>query len=227
MALVLSVEASFGVSEMQLTRVTDYLNAISPCIEKQPQAFPLFVESLTITTVALHEHFLASLVAGAAHHCHPALRKYFAEDGNDNEKKVARDCDLATVIRLAKRRLSFQKGGARMAKVFNVLFGVSPWPSEEVHRTILDLVLLRNIFVHEGTAVLREHAEQAYRPGLFSRVQYGDLPTIYHVEHLQVLLLLRDAIVAMKLQGDYVRQELSKRHEWLEKEARHPEGPLT
>src|SRR5207247_2585383 len=146
----------------------DYLNAMSPCIEKQPQAFALFVESLTITAVTVHEHFLASLVAGAAHHRHAALRKHFAEEGNDNEKKVAADCDLRALIRLAKRRLSFKKGGARMATLFELLFGLSPWPSQVVHHTILDLVLARNIFVHEGPAVLGEHAEQAHRPGLFS-----------------------------------------------------------
>ena len=217
MALVLTVETSFGGNEMQLARVADYLNAISPCIEKEPQAFPLFVESLTITAVALHEHFLASLVAGADHHQQAALRKYFAEEGNDHEKKVAHECDLGTIITLAKRRLSFQKGGARIVKLFNVLFEMTPWPSDETHHTILDLVLLRNIFVHEGAAVLGEHAEQAYRPGLFSTRKYGDLPTIYHVEHLQVLLLLRDALVAMKVQSDYIRRELCKRDEWVEK----------
>jgi hypothetical protein len=217
MALVLTVETSFGGNEMQLARVADYLNAISPCIERQPAAFPLFAESLTITTVALHEHFLASLVAGAAHHSQPVLRKYFAEDGNENEKKAAADCDLGTIIRLAKRRLSFKKGGARIVKLFELLFGLSPWPSGEVHHTILDLVLLRNIFVHEGTAVLGEHAEQAYRPGLFSTRKYGDLPTIYHVEHLQVLLLLRDALVGMKAQADYLRQRLSEQDQWQQK----------
>ena len=38
MTLVLTVETSFGGNEMQLARVADYLNAISPCVEKQPQA---------------------------------------------------------------------------------------------------------------------------------------------------------------------------------------------
>src|SRR2546422_4729447 len=143
MALVLSVETSFGGNEMQLARLADYLNAVSPCVEKQPQAFPLFVESLTITAVALHEHFLAALVAGAAHHRDATLRKYFADDGNEHEKKVALDCDLGTIIRLAKRRISFQKGGARIVRLFSVLFEMPPWPSEETHHTILDLVLLR------------------------------------------------------------------------------------
>lgn len=214
MALVLTVETSFGGNEMQLARLADYLNAISPCVEKRRQAVPLFVESLTITAVALHEHFLASLVAGAAHHQQTALRKYLAEQGNDDEKKIASDCDLGMIIRLAKRRLSFKKGGARMATLFELLFGLSPWPSEEVHHTILDLVLVRNIFVHEGTAVLCEHAEQAHRPGLFSTKKYGDLPTIYHVEHLQVLVLLRDALVGMKSQADYLRQRLSEQDRW-------------
>jgi hypothetical protein len=217
MTLVLTVETSFGGNEMQVARVAEYLNAISPCVEQQPQAFPLFVESLTITTLALHEHFLASLVAGAAHHCQPVLRKYFAEAGNDNQKKIAADCDFGTIIRLAKSRLSFKQGGARIAKMFELLFGLSPWPSDEVHHTILDLVLLRNIFVHEGAAVLGEHAEQAYRSGLFSTRKYGDLPTIYHVEHLPVLLLLRDALVGMKAQAEYLRQKLSEQEQWQQK----------
>ena len=214
MTLVLAVETSFGVNEMQLARLADYLNAISPCVEKRPQALPLFVESLTITAVALHEHFLASLVAGATHHRHAALRKYLAEEGNDNEKKIARDCDLGTIIRFARRRLSFRKGGARMATLFELLFGLSPWPSEDVHHKIVDLVLVRNIFVHEGASVLGEHGEQAHRPGLFSTKKYGDLPTIYHVEHLQVLVLLHDAFVAMKSQADYLRQRLSEQDRW-------------
>src|SRR5688572_19111051 len=124
MALVLAVETSFGGNEMQLARVAAYLNAISPCVEKQPAAFPLFAESLTITTVALHEHFLASLVAGAAHHSQPVLRKYFAKDGNDSERKIAADCDLGTLIKLAKRRLSFRNGGAKIATLFDLLFGI-------------------------------------------------------------------------------------------------------
>ena len=36
MALALTVETSFGGNEMQLACVADYLNAISPCVEKQP-----------------------------------------------------------------------------------------------------------------------------------------------------------------------------------------------
>ena len=94
MTLVPTLETSFGGNEMQLAPVADYLNAISPCVEK-----PLFVESLTITAVALHEHFLVSLVAGAAHHQQAALREYFAEEGNDHEKKVAHDRDRGTIIR--------------------------------------------------------------------------------------------------------------------------------
>lgn len=217
MALVLTVEMSFGGNEMKLARVAGYMNAMLPCIEKTPTAAPLFVESLTITTVALHEHFLASLVAGAAHHCQPALRTYLTEEGNDTEKKIARDGDLGTIIELMKRRVSFQKGGARIARAFDVLFGISPWPSDDVHHVILDLVLMRNIFVHEGTDVFAAHAEQACRSALFSSTTYGDLPTIYHVEHFQVLLLLHDALVAMHAQSEYMRQELSTRDQWLEK----------
>jgi len=101
--------------------------------------------------------------------------------------------------------------------LFNVLFEMTPWPSDETHHTILDLVLLRNIFVHEGAAVLGEHAEQAHRRGLFSTTQYGDLPTIYHVEHLHVLVLVRDGLVRMKSQADYLRQKLSEQDQWQQR----------
>ena len=148
------------------------------------------------------------------------LRKYFAEEGHDHEKKISHDCDLGTLITMAKRRLSFQKDGARIIMLFNVLFAMPPWPSDETRHTILDLVLLRNIFVHEGPAVLGGHAEQARRPGLFSTKKYGDLPTIYHVEHFQVLVLLRDAFVGMKSQADYLRQKLSEQDQWQERKER-------
>jgi hypothetical protein len=69
MTLVLTVETSFGGNEMQLAHVADYLNGhFRPCVESQPVAFPLFTESLTITTVALHGLF-------AEHsHCRSPLR---------------------------------------------------------------------------------------------------------------------------------------------------------
>lgn len=90
------------------------------------------------------------------------MRKYLAESGTDDEKKIADDCDLGTLIELAKRRLSFKKRGAKIKTLFDVLFGFSPWPSKEAHQTILDLALLRNIFVHVGTPVPGEYAEHAW-----------------------------------------------------------------
>jgi hypothetical protein len=146
------------------------------------------------------------------------MRKYLAESGTDDEKKIADDCDLGTLIELAKRRLSFKKRGAKIKTLFDVLFDFSPWPSKEAHQTILDLALLRNIFVHVGTPVPGEYAKHACRPGLFSETTYGDLPTIYRVQHSQVLLLVRDTILAMKTQSDNLRRELSKRDEWLERQ---------
>jgi hypothetical protein len=55
MALAVTIEMSFGGNEMQLARLADYLTAISPCVEKHPESLPVFVESLTIAVVALHE----------------------------------------------------------------------------------------------------------------------------------------------------------------------------
>jgi len=47
--------------------------------------------------------------------------------------------------------------------------------------------------------------------------QYRDLPTIYHVEHLHVLVLVRDGLVRMKSQADYLRQKLSEQDQWQQR----------
>jgi len=94
-----------------------------------------------------------------------------------------------------------------------VLFGFAPWPDRDVYELICDLVLLRNVFVHEGEAVLADHATQAYRSGLFTSKSYGEF-TVYRVDYGHALILLRDATVGLKRQVEYIRAELFSRPEW-------------
>jgi len=138
------------------------------------------------------------------------MRTHFRQHGNDDEQRLAESCSLKTLIEMARRRVSFKQQGKRLESMFNVLFGFSPWPDDSTRCIIHDLVLLRNVFVHEGEKVLAEHAQQAHRQNLFTSHSYGDL-TVYSVDYGAALPFLRDATVALKTQSQHVRARLSRR----------------
>jgi hypothetical protein len=147
------------------------------------------------------------LTAGGVRQRESVVRHYFSQHGSPDERRISETCDLRTLIRMARRRLTFKKRGAGIERLFGVLFGISPWHSEDGFRTISDLILVRNVFVHEGDSVLGEHATQAHRRGLFVSRTYGEFK-VYSVNYDTTLLFLRDAIIALKDQSEYVRREI-------------------
>jgi hypothetical protein len=202
-----NIELAFSAYERQLSRVSDYIGTITPALAENRGAVPVFVESMMVVMVARFEHFLTSLIAGGVRQRESVVRDYFSQHGNPDERRISETCDLRTLIRMARRRLSFKKQGAGIERLFGLLFGFSPWHSEDGFRTISDLILVRNVFVHEGDTVLGEHATQAHRPDLFASRTYGEF-TVYSVNYETGLRFLRDAISALKDQSEYVRREI-------------------
>jgi hypothetical protein len=203
-------EPTFYLYDRQIGRVVDYMDGVIPHLLKAQTGVPVFVESMTVIMVARFEHFATSLVASAVRSRESVARDHFRRHGNPDESPVAQSCDLRELIRMARRRVSLKKGGRRFESLFGVLFGFSPWPNDVTLTTIADLVLLRNIFVHEGDTVLDEHARQMHRQAVFARRDRGGT-AIYSVDYAAALPFLRDAIVALKAQSDHVKAELQSR----------------
>ena len=208
------LELTFGGYQRALSRVLAYVNVVSTPVRENPGAVPVFVEALSIATVARLEHFLVSLFAGAVHEREDAVRRNFAKHGSDGERRVARTCSRGVLIRMVKRRISFAKRASGIEAMSDLLFGFPPWPDQELFETLSDLVLLRNIFVHEGDRVLPDYARQAFRKELFTANTYGEF-VVHPVNYSEALRLVRDATAALQRHMEYIRAELLKRREWV------------
>jgi hypothetical protein len=211
-----TLDTSFYVYNNQLERVAEYIGAITPLLTPSSKAIPVFVESAIVIMVTRLEHFLTSLLASAVQHRESAVRDHFRKHGNDIERPNVLSADRRALIMMVRRRINFKSNGKGIERMFQVLFGFSPWPNDDVFRLVLDLVLMRNVFVHEGDRVLEEHANQAHRLQLFKSKTYGQF-TVYHVDYAQSLILLRDASVGLKAQIEHIRSQLLARPEWVYK----------
>jgi hypothetical protein len=84
----------------------------------------------------------------------------------------------------------------------------------------MDLVLVRVMIVHSGSADvgiggLGEYAKQLRRSDVFTVRSYGELTT-YRIDPMKALLFYREALVALKSQVDYLREQLVKGDRWLQ-----------
>ena len=106
-----------------------------------------------------------------------------------------------------------------MSRIFDALFGCSPWPSAEVRDVILDLVTVRNMIVHQGAAEVGDegvgpYAHQFRRADLFNVRHYGEF-SIHEIDPLKALLFYRDALPQMQAQAHILSEKLVKSDEWL------------
>ena len=210
-----TIETGFSAYDGQLDRIAEYIETIAPSLVTNRQSVPVFVESLTVVMVARFEHFLTSLIAGGVRHRESVARAHFMRFGNPDELRVAESCDLKALIKMARRRLSFRKQGKSIETIFAVLFEFSPWPSVGTFQTVNDLVLLRNLLVHEGDTVLAEQAAQAHHKALFTTRSYGEF-AVCSVNYGVALPFLQTAMIALKNQAEHVRREFVSRPEWNE-----------
>jgi hypothetical protein len=207
-------EPTFAAYQRQLKGFAAYISAMAPCINEHLDAFPMFFESAVVLVVAWNEQFLSSLIGSAVEQREEAVRAFFRSHGTHSDQQQASTCDRMTLAALAKRKINYKNRGKAITRMFDVVFGFSPWPSEMAQNAIVDLVLLRQIFVHHGDRVLEGYGAQISRRDIFIARKYGDLPTIYEVVHSNALPFFKDAIQALGTQYDHVRAELLKREEW-------------
>lgn len=209
------IGAAFTSYEMRLAEVVDYTAAVMPYIVEKPTSLRVFIEGSIVLSVAHLEDFLQSLVGTAAPQREPALRKYLSERGNDADRTRAKTCDLVALVRMAKNRLSFKKNGASIIGIFDAVFGSAPWPSDGIRDVILDLVRLRNMIVHAGSAEVGigsagQYAKQLSRAEVLTIQSYGDFTTS-RVNPLKALYFYREALIALQAQVNHLREHLLKK----------------
>lgn len=103
------------------------------------------------------------------------------------------------------------------------LFNCSVWPSEKVRDVVLDLVLLRNLLVHNSGQDWSHggHVAPAYA-GSFGALMFltfeGTVSSLYSVDHHRALLFVREATLAVVEQLKYLEQHLVRDISWAESE---------
>lgn len=168
---------------------------------------------------------MSSLLAGAAEPMEPQVRSYLAQHGSDTEKKIALTCERKRLIAMLGNRVKLTKQGRRLDRVFEVLFGVSPWPSAAVKSQLFDLNLLRQLIVHHGGGHAGdEYWDQFTSKSLLTTKQYKGLPRVINISHMAVARFLPTAFAAMSAQANHIRAGLLANPVWRYQGSTEPTG---
>jgi hypothetical protein len=238
MAETVVLAPTLGGFATRLGELTGYRSAVGPVILNQPQpVVRVFVDGCLVLTVARLENLMHSIVGVAARHRERALREHLTQNGSRQAREHAKTCDLRGLVRLAKREhLSFLKdGGVRLDRLFGVLFGCSVWANAEVHDALHDLVVIRNMIVHDGGAEVGfgdagHSAAQLRRsdvlnvktyPALDPRTHPGRHPDAYvdwninEIDPRKALGLLLRSAEAISLEYEHLCNHLARDDRWL------------
>jgi hypothetical protein len=152
----------------QIERLNAFTQAVQdPIAATRDQAVRRTLQEMLIVAVVAHlEEFLTCVIGLASFYREREFRDFLAVEGNEHEKAASQTCNAAHLMRLARRRVTFKKGGKPLARIFEVLLDSRPWPNDDTRRYVCDLVRVRNIIVHQGGWPDEEHARDVETVGV-------------------------------------------------------------
>jgi len=213
-----SLKSAFQTIQRRMVQLLEYASVVVPSIREYPHLTPELADSVVVLIVARLEAFFNDLVSLGTRHREDTLRKHFQKNGH----KDARTCDLPTLVTLVRGRVSFENGGKRLDNLFLLMFQCSVWPSSDVRDVVLDLVLLRNLIVHncgidwsQDSVVPAAYASQFRAADVLSVRRYGEF-AVYSVDHYKALLFVKDATLNVVKQLQYLEQHLVNNMTWAE-----------
>jgi hypothetical protein len=199
-------------------QLLEYARLVLPTIKENPRHAPELADSLVLLVVVRLEAFFVQVVSLGTRHRERAIRRHLGESGFSE----ARTCTFPALVRLVRRRVSFEKGGNRLDSLFRLIFQRPVWASAEVRDVILDLVLLRNLVVHsdgadwsQDDAVPAAYATQFRVADVLAVRRYGEF-AVYSIDHYKALLFVRDAVLSIVEQLKYLEENLVKDLTWAE-----------
>lgn len=162
MSFKTKLDACINRFNWQMRKSATFLNALDGLYSNENfiELIQLANESLIVRIFSSLEEYLKCLVFLATCLKEKSVREFFANCGNDSIKRQVKKCDLGTLGRFAKKEISFKDKTKKTKRIFNFLFGFSPFSNRENENFILDLNLVRNIIVHNGGWPNENHANQ-------------------------------------------------------------------
>jgi hypothetical protein len=215
-----SLKSAFHGLQRKMVQLLEYATVVAPRLKEEIRLLPELADSVVVLVVSRLEAFFRDLVSLGTRHRERSMRNHFRKHGHPN----AGSCDLPALVQLVRRRVSFEDGGKRLDNLFKVMFQCSVWPSQEVRDVVLDLVLLRNLVVHnsgqdwshEGR-VAAAYAPQFRCADVLDVRRYGEF-AVYSVDHHKALLFVKEATLAVVEQLKYLEQRLVRDMSWAESE---------
>jgi len=198
----------------------EYATTAAPLVAHDPKLLPELADSVVVLVVARLDGFFNDIVSLGTRHRERAVRKHLHKHGH----VPARSCDLPTLVKLVRGRVSFESGGKRLDNLFRLIFRCSVWPSNEVRDVVLDLALLRNLIVHNGGqdwsqdgVIPPAYAAQFRDADVLSARRYGEF-AVYSVDHYKALLFVRKATLCVVDQLKYLEGRIVRDTSWTEME---------
>jgi len=207
-----SFDPTFDAYAREVNAIAACVGEIAPVLKQHPAVLPVFVKCAILLVVLRLESCLTSLLVPAVQIRETTARGYFRDHGTKEERALAPSCDHHRIIQMIRRRVSFQEGGSDLDRLFQLLLGFDLWPDWRLRYNVTDLMLVRNVLVHEQERVLPEQVRLAYRGDLFLSKTDGQ-STAYEVDYPQVLTLVQDVLAGLAPHVGYLRGELLKRAE--------------
>jgi hypothetical protein len=209
-----SLDSAFHTLTKRMVRLLEHANAVTPIVRQKSDLAPELADALIL--VVRLEAFFNAVVSLGTRHREQTVRRELVKRG----LKHARNCSLPELVKLIRSKISFENNGAKLDELFQLMFGCSVWPSNDVRDVVLDLVLLRNMIVHnsgedfsqDGVA-MASYARQFRRADVLQISDYGGL-AVYRVDPYKMLTLMRDAALSIVALATYLEVKLIKDTGW-------------
>jgi hypothetical protein len=213
-----SLENAFQAIQLRMVTLLEFASAVAPVVKADLRFLPELADSVVVLAVARLDAFFSDVVSLGTRHRELSLRRHFEKHGHRN----ASTCDLPTLVKLVRRRVSFEEGGKRLDNLFHLMFRCSVWPSGETRDFVLDLVLLRNFMVHSrgqdsshDGVMPADYATQFRRADVLDVRRYGDF-AVYSVDPHRALMFVQRSMMAVVEQLKYLEQRLVHDISWAE-----------
>lgn len=208
--------ACFNRFSFQLKKMGKYVSKIFPTIEKtnDDDITQFGLESILIRIPSFLEEFFGCIILIATGRKEKLMREYFLVNGSDKAKQdIKKGCNLGTLVKHAKSEISFKDEAKKIERIFNHLYSISPFPDKTTKDIILDMVLVRNIIIHEGGWPNEHHQKQVRTSGAIKISNTINLPggevSFYKLE-LTDKNFVRNAINSVKSLMLHIYKTLEK-----------------
>lgn len=169
--------ACFNRFAFHLDKTVKYVSKVFPKIENTNDMMQFGLENILIRISSFLEEFLGCIILIATGRNEKLVRNYFQVNGSDQVKQdIKKGCNLGTLVKHSKSEISFKDEAKKIERIFNHLYSMSPFPDKNTKDMILDMVLVRNIIIHEGGWPNEHHQKQIRNSGAIKISRKINLP---------------------------------------------------